>query len=81
MIPIQKNLNNKAQIQNKKHQGRDNYQSKKKKLRQTYLLKISHTSYKFVNIVSIFFLVGSDGKYFQLCESVLSQLFNFTIFV
>ena len=30
MIPIQKNLNNKAQIQNKKHQGRDNYQSKKK---------------------------------------------------
>ena len=37
MIPIQKNLNNKAQIQNKKHQGRDNYQTKKKKIKTDLL--------------------------------------------
>lgn len=82
-MPIKKNFfNKKAQIQNKKNQGRENYQSKEKKIEDTLtcwklVIRICQHGLK----VSIFFLVGSDGKYFQLCESIPSQLFNFTTFV
>lgn len=68
-MPIKKIfLIRKAQIQNKKNQGRENYPKQRKKKLKTHLLAQKLIVSQFVNMdlkVSIFFLVGSDGKYFS----------------